>query len=516
MNILKSKITKVLFLLSLLAGNAFAYDYFKESIFFNADRTLFFYEKFNECSSPSVIYDAYSKYPELIELGITSGKIDVNKVYSKDGTLLMYLAERGNENDIKFMKFLIKNGADVNLGIKGPFGSDTKNFYYETPLYEAIDFCRTEAAICLLEAGASADFVNHYYNTSLMHALYRNQKEVAYEIIKNNSISIKALNYWSEYGNETALMMAIYMKMYDFAEELVKYGADVNIETKTRSALKLACQNKNEKLIKILLDKGANPNSKNPNITPLLEVIEDIDLVKLLVENGANVNGKEAPLVYAAENKDTAVLEYLISKGAKIESKDPYGNTALLKAIGYWNIDAILLLEKHNANWKAVNKNGENAFYALSYGDFLDDVKVDDNGKLVDVFTELKGKNIMEYLISKGVDINKKDKEDGYTPLMNFIASTSNKSSKEKYVVENFLKYGAAPNIKDNYGYTALFDSVDRSEIVKILLKYGANPKAKVDGETPLEYAKSMLKRYPSKSAELNKTIEILSELENE
>ncbi|MCQ2591011.1 MAG: ankyrin repeat domain-containing protein, partial [Treponema sp.] len=235
-----------------------------------------------------------------------------------------------------------------------------------------------------------------------------------------------------------------------------------------------------------------------------------------LVENGANVNGKEAPLVYAARNKDTAVLEYLISKGAKIESKDSYGNTALMSAIGNWNVDAILLLEKHNANWKAVNKNGENLFHVLSYGAFLDNVKVDDNGKLVDAFTELKGKNIIEYLISKGIDINKKDKEDGYTPLMNVIASTSRKSSKANYVVENFLKYGADPNIKDKYGYTALFDSVDRSELVKILLKYGANPKAKVDGETPLEYAKSELEGYPSKRSELNKTIEILSKLENE
>lgn len=398
MNILKSKITKVLFLLCLLADKSFAYDYFYAEDYFEDGQ--FLYEELNNAYTPKVIYEAYVQFPDIIKQGIKEKKIDVNKVYETDGTLLILLAKQGKDpKSFEFLQFIIENGADVN------------------------------------------------------------------------------------------------------------------IETEYGSALYLACGKRNEKLIKLLLDNGAKPNLKNSNKSPLLQVINDINLVKLLVEKGAKVNGKDAPLVYAAGYKDTAVLEYLISKGAKIESKNAYGETPLMSAISYWNVDAMLLLEKHNANWKVVNNDGENAVHYMLFGDYCSECDVDENGNLIDEFTTIKGKSFLEYLISKGVDINKKEKEDGWTPLMHLINSyTYNYTSEAKIILaEYLLKNGANPNIRGKEGETAIFCAITNPAMIEVLLKYGADPNAKVDGITALEYAKKLLKTYPSD--DLTETIAILSAL---
>ena len=398
MNILKSKITKVLFLLCLLADKTFAYDYFYAEDYFEDGQ--FLYEELNNAYTPKVIYEAYVQFPDIIKQGIKEKKIDVNKVYETDGTLLILLAKQGKDpKSFEFLQFIIENGADVN------------------------------------------------------------------------------------------------------------------IETEYGSALYLACGKRNEKLIKLLLDNGAKPNLKNSNKSPLLQVINDINLVKLLVEKGAKVNGKDAPLVYAAGYKDTAVLEYLISKGAKIESKNAYGETPLMSAISYWNVDAMLLLEKHNANWKVVNNDGENAVHYMLFGDYCSECDVDENGNLIDEFTTIKGKSFLEYLISKGVDINKKEKEDGWTPLMHLINSyTYNYTSETKIILaEYLLKNGANPNIRGKEGETAIFCAITNPAMIEVLLKYGADPNAKVDGITALEYAKKLLKTYPSD--DLTETIAILSAL---
>ncbi len=61
MNILKSKITKVLFLLCLLADKTFAYDYFCAGDYFEDGQ--FLYEELNNAYTPKVIYEAYVQFP---------------------------------------------------------------------------------------------------------------------------------------------------------------------------------------------------------------------------------------------------------------------------------------------------------------------------------------------------------------------------------------------------------------------------------------------------------------------
>ncbi|XP_059179268.1 myotrophin-like [Physella acuta] len=77
----------------------------------------------------------------------------------------------------------------------------------------------------------------------------------------------------------------------------------------------------------------------------------ELNDIKTLVEKeGVNVNKEiqgRLPLHYAADYGQTEVIEYLISKGAKVNAPDKYGITPLLSAIFEGHTASVrLLLEK--------------------------------------------------------------------------------------------------------------------------------------------------------------------------
>jgi hypothetical protein len=102
---------------------------------------------------------------------------------------------------------------------------------------------------------------------------------------------------------------------------------------KTRSGqtpLSWAAENGHEAVVKLLLEKGADLESKDNNgRTPLSWAAENGHeaVVKLLLEKGADLESKDeyngqTPLSWAAENGHEAVVKLLLEKGADLESKD--------------------------------------------------------------------------------------------------------------------------------------------------------------------------------------------------
>ena len=121
-------------------------------------------------------------------------------------------------------------------------------------------------------------------------------------------------------------------------KSFVAWGADVN-KVKIHSSLTplhFAAATGNEvpdgnvEVAEFLISKGANVNSKGVGWTPLHRAAGDgnLELVKLLVSRGADVNivdymeggAKFTPLDEAKIYKQTSVIEYLKSIGARSES----------------------------------------------------------------------------------------------------------------------------------------------------------------------------------------------------
>jgi len=87
-------------------------------------------------------------------------------------------------------------------------------------------------------------------------------------------------------------------------------------------------------------------------------------------------------------------------------------------------------------------------------------------------------------LISKGSNVNLKEKHGGFTPLM--VAATRCRAS----TVEFLIKHGANVNVRNNFGWTALMMASDdgRKEIMELFISSGAdmNVRSKKRGETAL------------------------------
>ena len=109
------------------------------------------------------------------------------------------------------------------------------------------------------------------------------------------------------------------------AAALIDGGVDVNgKDAKGTYPLILACSYKdNDKMIELLLSKGADPNVHGPNgETPLgLAAKYSLKAVKMLVEKGADVNAKDeagfTALRWATIMEQSEVIKFLKEKGAK-------------------------------------------------------------------------------------------------------------------------------------------------------------------------------------------------------
>lgn len=196
----------------------------------------------------------------------------------------------------------------------------------------------------------------------------------------------------------------------------------------------------------------------------------DLAKVQSLIESDSSllnpkIDSGAQPLYRAAEHKQVAIAEWLISKGADVNAETPGStSTPLIVATTTRNTDMVKLLLDHGANVDV--QEGFGGYCALSYSI---------------VFTN---KDIFDMLLAKGANTNLPD-EEGLRPL-HFAAG------KSKDMVAELLDKGADVNAQTNDGDTPLQYAADLGdlEIVKLLLSKGANIGLKnKKGETVLETA---------------------------
>lgn len=98
--------------------------------------------------------------------------------------------------------------------------------------------------------------------------------------------------------------------------------------------------------------------------------------------------------------------------------------------------------------------------------------------------------DLLEWLIEQGADINFQDRI-GYTAL-HFCGQEGHEE-----IAELLLENGANSNIRDEHGnsplWTALFNAKDDFDIVRNLVKFGADPYEKnIHGKSPNDIAQTI------------------------
>lgn len=274
----------------------------------------------------------------------------------------------------------------------------------------------------------------------------------------------------------TLLMNAAVEGRVDVVRDLLARGADVNArDNDGRTALMDASANGHIEIVKLLLAKGADVNAKTKwgqSAFILAGFFSHTEIMELLLVNGAHVTPSEygIAMVMPALEGRIDVVQYLLDKGADLNARDRFGQSALGSAASKGQMNIIRLLLDKGAD---VNANG---------GDALQSAACAQNSHI----------EIVNLLLARGADVNAK-RDDGMTAA--YCVAAGNRTD----ILQLLLDKGADPNVRGNgyagvngSGWTPLMMAArwgNNGDVARLLLKKGADPKIDSNGETAMMLA---------------------------
>lgn len=386
--------------------------------------------------APSYAEDA----PAAQQAGAKGKQLPLGEVKTMDDAIA-YATKEGGENWTAIAKALtaVKGGADIN---KTPVDGQSE----ETILS------------CICSNSRVDDLV----------AFLLTQKADPNAVIDPNSRSAM-----------TALGSACgaYPINLDIIAGLIYAGADLNKQYGYEHLTPLITVADAQKLdaIKLLVDAGADVNAPDGQGWPVLAHVlkvqdasgaeKALEAAKYLIENGkakvdyVNPTDGSSIMMHAATSLTLPIVDYLVSKGAKLDQADRDGETVpfyLCKAGLPDKALATLKELEPRLDFKKVNNNGENLLFPVA------------NAK-----NTAKAAPMVAYLVSKGVSVKATDKRKTQTALHVAAASIMPDGPE---VAESLLKAGADINALDTFGNTPLLRAVadGKPMMVAFLLKQGA------------------------------------------
>lgn len=204
------------------------------------------------------------------------------------------------------------------------------------------------------------------------------------EAIKEALANGADVNVINDSGGDTPLASAERKGYAEIIELLIDNGAKIDIFQKytERTILHSAVINKHQEIVKLLLAKGADVNVRDKYLnTPLLNAatFECIAIAQLLIENGADVNAinkfGETALYEAIKCssfqpiRSVKMVELLLDHGVDVNAILCHEKklTPLLWAVKQRQKEIVKLLLKRGADRKAVDIDGNTAFYWAQY-----------------------------------------------------------------------------------------------------------------------------------------------------
>jgi uncharacterized protein len=230
-----------------------------------------------------------------------------------------------------------------------------------------------------------------------------------------------------------------------------------------------------------------------------------LEILKLLFEAGGKTGEKDATILHcAAVTGNTAILEFLISKGADLNGEDQEGNSALSLAIENEHPEIVEALLRHGARPISESEVVQIKFVAGARKGNIPKMSellskgAEINGKTRSGETALVAASCaqqeasVKWLLTKGADANLYAKEGSLEAPPLWHATLSNRSLFDFSVPLLLLRHAAVPSATDRYlKQTPLHIAawLDNLLAVAMLLNAGADVKAlDAQGKTPLDY----------------------------
>ena len=310
------------------------------------------------------------------------------------------------------------------------------------------------------------------------------------------------INYVPNKGM-TALCCACLSNKIECVQYLIDKGAFVCTDLESQEHLPIfsATIADNPEIIDLLVQKGAQINAHASNGRLPIHTASrygKINAMKYLVEHGADINNNwvlmgQTPLLFAVANNYFECAEYLLSKGALVDSPDKNNRTPLMYALCISNNELVEILLKYGANVNAIGSDRSPPIFAALHDNYdglklLIDHHCDLNylshrGETALILSVIRGKiEITRLLLNNGADPDIKT-HNGNTALL--IAKTEE-------TIKALVMGGANPNVQDKKGLTPLINAIKSSNdnLVEFLLDNNADPNlADIKQNTPLLYA---------------------------
>ncbi len=281
---------------------------------------------------------------------------------------------------------------------------------------------------------------------------------------------------------KTALELAVEKENLKLLELLLARKVDLEIPFQDgNTALMAALKKKNETIASLLVDEGANINMKSSDgHSPLIQSILNsfFNFSVKLINKGADIKQKYESssiiwLVLSDYSKDQSnkLINILVEKGIDLDQESNDGFTELMYAIDQGDDELVQLLLDREAdvNYYSENSKSTPLSIAIVHGNLP----------------------IMQKLIQHKVDINYEKKN-----LSSAISLAIEKSNNE--ILKLLLKNGAEIKTKPNgnsYLQDAIMSDNANVEIIKILVENGADVNEGYDNsflgftQTPLMFA---------------------------
>ncbi|ACN83607.1 ankyrin repeat domain-containing protein [Brachyspira hyodysenteriae] len=289
--------------------------------------------------------------------------------------------------------------ADFNL-IKDKASLDEWQSKYtdQTPIKFAIDYYPTEEkAIELISYGADVNQKDFMGLTPLMNASINGYVKLAIELINHNAdVNARELDSRGNISADSLFYAVNANNSLELVKVLLNSGANPNIvysdpEEGNFTILDRSLYYNNFEIFKTLVENGANIDKVNDRGEPfIVNAIrrERFDIVKYLVEKGIDPTMKYTDyrnipfslLAATVNNNDTKIAEYLIDKGADVNTKAIIDNymendmtsndkddskeavNLILTAIENGNTSLVKLLIEKGADTTVVNKKKKTVF----------------------------------------------------------------------------------------------------------------------------------------------------------
>jgi ankyrin repeat protein len=187
--------------------------------------------------------------------------------------------------------------------------------------------------------------------------------------------------------------------------------------------LHIAADYRHPPIVKLLLERGANPNVVNRDgRTPLYEAVDELtrrsderrvrgnEIVRILLAAKADPGlGVQLPLAEAAGNGNVEAVRALLASGAQVNQGDPqYYSTALIDAVNGAQPEMVKLLLAAGADIKQADRRGQTPL-----------LRAIENPGTVGDSQERRALciELARFLVAMGADVNDFT-EGGWSPLM--------------------------------------------------------------------------------------------------